>query len=553
MQLNLPLFFYKKVFPFFIITFLAVGFFSCQKSPMLSIDSKSEIELTANDNKGTITFTANRDWNVFVSESWVHVDLMNGTASDGPITLTVTYDPNPTYDDRVCTVTIHSGELSQSVSIIQPAKQGLIVEGRSDFFLAPEAQSLEIEVKANVDYSVSTSADWIKLVKTKALTSNYLSFTIEENLTFEERSATISISGGGLSQEISVKQDAAIMNMSRKLIKSVTMETDYPDLKELSDMSLLLTYDDDKRLTKVSGGMGDEMAEVISYQYSGNTINISFYREPVVEARLDGKGKFSSLIPSNGGQSLDLSYDSEERLISAKFGEGGIQYQWKGNDLYAFKPAGLSGDGPFGFHFEPSDFLAPAEGVDINMLIRLFAYEIGFGEILEDFLGMQLDVDGTELMLFLLPGMIGKRSEHVLAIRIDDITIPASDYLYQFISHDAEFKVSDGSWQKFDRNISNNWPYGPGTFEIRCSGIPYQYQSKPWTWVSEDGLIMTQATFPITFNLASCTGELVAYNVDYDHDGVINPWEVAFKTQNVNVTPTDSSEEYSVRFAFDYY
>lgn len=549
MQMNFLLPLRKKGFSFFIITLLAVGLFSCQKSPMLSIDSKSEIELAPNDNNGTITFTANRDWNVSVSDSWVHVDKMNGSASDSPITLHVTCDPNPTYDDRVCTVTIKSGELSQRISVVQPAKLGLIVEGESDFSLAPEAQSLEIEVKANVDYNVTISADWIKMVGTKGLTSNSLSFTIEENPTFEERSATISISGGGLSQEISVKQEAAVMNMSHKMVRSVTMETDFSSL-DFSNLNLLLTYDDNKRLTKLSGGAGNEMEDVLTYQYSGNTMMVTRYNDPPMEIRLDGDGKISS-IQFNGNQNIDLSYDSDDRLVALQTEDFVFNYHWKGNDLYAFSPKGISGDDPLGFYFEPSEFLAPVNGVDINVLIRVFAYEVGFGEILEDFLGIQ--GEDNELLFLLLPGMIGKRSEHVLGIRIDDFTVPNIDSPYLFMSHDAEFKNRSGSWQKFDRNISYNWPYGPGTFEIRCSDIPYQFKSKPWTWVSEDGLILTRATFPITLNLASCSGELVAYNVDYDMDGVTNPWEVAFRIENLNMTPTGSSEDYSVNFTFDYY
>ncbi len=548
MQSNSSFFLCKKGFSIFITTLLAVGLFSCQSAPMLSIDGKPEIELTPNENEGAITFTANQDWNVSVSDSWVHVDKMNGSASNSPITLRVTCDPNPTYDDRVCTVTIISGDLSQTVSIVQPAKLGLLVEGNSDFSLDPEAQSLEIEVKANVDYSVSISADWIKLVKSKALTSNNLSFTIEENPTSEERSATISISGGGLSQEITVKQEAAVMNMSRKMVRSVTMETDYPEL-DFSGLNLLLTYDDNKRLTKLSGGVENEMEDILFYQYTGNTMKITRYDDPPMEIKLDGDGKISS-IQVNGDQHIDLSYDSDDRLIGLQNEDFVFNYHWKGNDLYAFSPMGISGDGPLGFHFEPSEFLAPVNGVDINVLIRLIAYEIGFGEILEDFLGIQ--GEDTELMFFLLPGMIGKRSEHVLAIRIDDITIPERDFLHFFMLHGAEFNRG-GSWIKFDRSLAYDWPYGPGTFEIRCTGIPYQFKSKPWTWVSEDGLIMTRATFPISFNLASCTGELVAYNEDRNMDGVVSPWEVAFKIQNVNVTPTGSSEDYSVNFTFDYY
>lgn len=188
---------------------LAIALTGCQKAPELTLTGPATVELSADGSSGTITFTANRDWTASASDSWVRISPASGAASDKPVTVSVSCDPNTTYEDRTSTVVIKAEGLTQSVTVKQPANLGLIVPaGSASVELPADAKTFEIEVQANVQYTVAISADWVKQTGTKALTSNKLSFSAEENPTYDERSATITLSGSGLSQSVTVKQAA---------------------------------------------------------------------------------------------------------------------------------------------------------------------------------------------------------------------------------------------------------------------------------------------------------------------------------------------------------
>ena len=193
-------------------------FIGCQKAPELTLTSSSNIEFSADGSSGSITFTANQDWTARANDSWVSVSPSSGAASDGAVTVTVRCNANTTYEDRSTTVTIKMGDLSQTVSVKQPANKGIVLP-KQVFDLQSDTRSIDVEVQANVQYSVSTSANWIKQVGTKALSSKTLSFSIEENKTYDPREGKITIKpteGNVQEQVITVRQaQKAAMNVEK--------------------------------------------------------------------------------------------------------------------------------------------------------------------------------------------------------------------------------------------------------------------------------------------------------------------------------------------------
>ena len=181
---------------------------SCQKAPELTITSPSSVELSADGSSGSITFMANRAWRVSSSDSWVTLSPSSGEPSETPVTVSVRCNANTTYEDRSATVTITMEELSQKVTVRQPANKGIVLPTQS-YDLQSGAKTIEVTVQANVDYTVETSVDWIKQTGTKGLTSKTLNFSIEENKTYDAREGKIIIKptqAGVAEQVISVKQ-----------------------------------------------------------------------------------------------------------------------------------------------------------------------------------------------------------------------------------------------------------------------------------------------------------------------------------------------------------
>lgn len=181
---------------------------ACQKAPELVVTSPTSIELSADGGSSTINFTANRDWTSSCSDSWVSISPASGSAADGPVAIRVSCNANTTYEDRTATVTIRMEDLSQTISIRQPANLGVVLS-TNKYELTSDARTIEVEVKANIQYKVEISASWIKQTGTKALTSNTLKFSVEENKTYDNREGKITIKSqqsGVADQVISVVQ-----------------------------------------------------------------------------------------------------------------------------------------------------------------------------------------------------------------------------------------------------------------------------------------------------------------------------------------------------------
>ena len=59
---------------------------------------------------------------------------------------------------------------------------------------------------ANIEYTVTTSENWIKQINTRNLSTRILDFNISENDSRQERTGTITLTGGMISKIITIQQ-----------------------------------------------------------------------------------------------------------------------------------------------------------------------------------------------------------------------------------------------------------------------------------------------------------------------------------------------------------
>lgn len=184
---------------------------ACQKAASLTLNTPGEVQILANGSSGSITFSVNRAWTVSSSSPWCKVSPSSGAASDAPVTVTVTCDPNDTYEDRECTVTIKAEDLMQTVKVKQPANLDILVPSESI-----EVHSWfglwSFDIEANVDYEVTTDVNWMKqgFYGSKGLTTQKIYIDIEENTSDQPRKGNILFKqkGGDLVRKIAVTQHA---------------------------------------------------------------------------------------------------------------------------------------------------------------------------------------------------------------------------------------------------------------------------------------------------------------------------------------------------------
>ena len=199
--------------------------FSCQKDeePFININQK---EITISNVGGTqkVSFDTNTNWAAKSSASWCSVSPINGDASRKNTMITLS--PNDTYEDRSCTVTIMAGSISKTITINQGQGLGLLVT-KDKYELSNDAQTIGVDVKANVDYEIDISDEWITQVDTRGLTSTKLNFDIAKNESYDSRVGTITINqkNGNLSSTIKIYQSQEDVIILSNRIENISSES----------------------------------------------------------------------------------------------------------------------------------------------------------------------------------------------------------------------------------------------------------------------------------------------------------------------------------------
>ena len=197
---------------------------SCKKAPVedqLTLSTPTSVTVPVEGDVASITFSSNVAWTAKSSESWLTVSPASGEAGE-KITVKASALKNEGTDDRTAEVTITAGTKSAKVTVTQSQKDAMDVK-TTEFEVAAEGGVVEVAISANVAYQVSIpeAVDWITLTKgmvdskvvlNVAATQQYVqdpeTWAILEDAF--ARTAKITITAGGLKQEVTVKQKAFV-------------------------------------------------------------------------------------------------------------------------------------------------------------------------------------------------------------------------------------------------------------------------------------------------------------------------------------------------------
>ena len=186
----------------------------------------------------SVSFTTTKDWTLSIAattsgSSWCTASASSGTKGSAMVKFSVT--ENSEYDDRSVSVTIKAGTASKTFSITQKSAEGLLVT-TNKFEVAQEGGTIEVEVKANIDYQLEiaeSSSDWISEAKTRGLTAKTHKFSIAASEETEKREGEIYVKSGDKKEVIKVYQaGGAILMLSKdEIIVSDAGETISVDIK----------------------------------------------------------------------------------------------------------------------------------------------------------------------------------------------------------------------------------------------------------------------------------------------------------------------------------
>lgn len=172
----------RNILLLILIISLFLLMFSCQKEEEPSI-TVNETEITVSNARSVqiITFTSNMDWTAKSSESWCTISQTSGDKSINRITIITAI--NETYDARSCIVTIMVGGLTRAIKVNQSQQDAILLSEKTQM-VSFESQTLEIEVKSNVEIEVvipEAAKNWVSYTDTRALKSEKVILNITAN------------------------------------------------------------------------------------------------------------------------------------------------------------------------------------------------------------------------------------------------------------------------------------------------------------------------------------------------------------------------------------
>lgn len=168
--------------------------------------SQTEFNVASAGGKFGLNVSTNGEYTVTLPK----VDWLNEITTRATSTYSHVFSvsANDTYDAREAEIIFTNKETGEvlKVKVIQAQRDAIIVANK-EYIVEADGGSLDFEVNANVDFSVTTSVNWItQNTGSRGLKAKPLSFTIAENQADESREGLITISSSDLKQEIRVIQ-----------------------------------------------------------------------------------------------------------------------------------------------------------------------------------------------------------------------------------------------------------------------------------------------------------------------------------------------------------
>lgn len=172
----------------------AIVFIACKKDSIEDVLEVNTTKLTfeSTPDSKSITLRSSQMWTAQVESSttndWCTITPNKGQAGDNLIVVKVSN--NTTREERSAIVVIKTESQQKTVTITQK-QQNVITVYPSNFKIGHQGGEIQVEVGHNVEYDVEIADAWISKTKTRAFTTEKLSFSIQANETDEDREGTI--------------------------------------------------------------------------------------------------------------------------------------------------------------------------------------------------------------------------------------------------------------------------------------------------------------------------------------------------------------------------
>lgn len=203
---------------FFAIFAVAAMLFACEEpvpETTLSLDNEADatFNLSTEAAEKVVAFTTNASWTAAADVEWIQVTPASGNAGNA-IELTLNITENETYDARTGKVTITADTKTAEITINQVQTDEVNVGELTVLTIGYEGGEVELPVNHNIDYTVTSDADWAVVGGTRALTTSKTVINVAKNGTGAERTATLLVEAPGFEHEVYITQAGSIFSVN---------------------------------------------------------------------------------------------------------------------------------------------------------------------------------------------------------------------------------------------------------------------------------------------------------------------------------------------------
>jgi formylglycine-generating enzyme required for sulfatase activity len=149
------------------------------------------------------TVTSNQSWTISSNATWLTTSATSGS-NNGTFTATAT--ANTTTTQRTAAITVSCTGITRTINVTQDAAT-LSVEPTTYNFAAAGETSSAFTVTSNQSWTITDDADWLSTSITSGSGNTSFTATATANTSTTQRTAIITVAGGGGSRTINITQN----------------------------------------------------------------------------------------------------------------------------------------------------------------------------------------------------------------------------------------------------------------------------------------------------------------------------------------------------------
>lgn len=167
----------------------------------------SPLDIVVGEEEGSfnILIQSNSDWQIVENSDWLYTDPIAGTNIDS---ILVYYENNINGIQRTTSITVLCSDLSETVTVTQDGATPYLSVTPPNQAVGSEEGNTTFEITSNINWSITDDADWLVVSPSNGSNDDTITADYEENPTIDSRTATITASGNGLIETVTVTQEA---------------------------------------------------------------------------------------------------------------------------------------------------------------------------------------------------------------------------------------------------------------------------------------------------------------------------------------------------------